>query len=506
MAGAKSISSSGEAKFLILAGVLYALMHGGILFIPSAVFWDDWVTFETSASVTLENYRQAGAFFNLAGYLHIGLTSLGLWSYKVLTFVLMGGSGFFLNAILKRNGVFGIRARYLVVLLFMLLPFNLARVAMIDFPYSICYALFFAAWLAMDRYRVLAAALFFLSFNSNSLLVFYALPMLDLLYRTQERYTLNGLWRFFISRWELFFIPFLYFGMKTMLFKPEGFYAGYNQGYSLIAIPLAIKAQLKDVVNLKVDFAVMFCMLVPVYYALRRQFFIHRDPVSLINFTVLFGTGFLALVLGGIPYWILGYIPTFLEWTSRHQLLMPLGVALIMTALLTCATERVQRLLISLILSACISYGVVGYVGFYVDWQKQKIILSQFKHDPLVARASFVIIDDQTKQYNAIHRNYRFYEWNGMLTHSLGDESRFAVEVGDVDAYRSGKFDDYFSSLYKAGAHRRRPDERAVVVTLRKGEGDDEERSFTLLPKIVYSSRPLSSEVLNGMNAATRQE
>lgn len=502
MAGVGRVSSSGELKFLIFAGVLYTLMHGGILFIPSAVFWDDWVTIGTSRSVTLENYRQAGAFFNLAGYLHIGLTSLGLWSYKIFTFFLMGVSGFFLNAILKRNGAFGVRTRYLIVLLFLLLPFNLARVAMIDFPYSICYSLFFAAWLAMDRYRILAVVLFFLSFNSNSLLVFYALPVLDLLCRTQERYSVGHLWRFFVSRWELFIIPFLYFGMKVTLFKPEGFYAGYNEGYSIRTIPSVVEAQLKDIVNLKINIALVIGIFLPVYYALRKQFFVYPD--SRLKFGWTMGVGFLALFMGLIPYWILGYTPTFLEWTSRHQLLMPLGVALIIAALLRRTSEKVQRFLISLSISVCISYGVVGYISFYADWQKQKSILSQFKLDPLVKNSDFVIIDDRAKQYNAIHRNYRFYEWNGMLAHSLGDESRFAVETGDVSAYRNGEFDSYFSSLYKAGTHRRTPGELAVVVTLRAGL--DKGLSAFISPEIVYSSRQLSADELDGLSAAPRQE
>lgn len=44
---------------------------------------------------------------DMPAYLHIGMQALGLWSYKALTFVLMGVSGIFLDAILKRNGEFG---------------------------------------------------------------------------------------------------------------------------------------------------------------------------------------------------------------------------------------------------------------------------------------------------------------------------------------------------------------------------------------------------------------
>jgi hypothetical protein len=37
----------------------------------------------------------------------------------------------------------------------------------------------------------------------------------------------------------------------------------------------------------------------------------------------------IALFLSVFPYWILGLTPTFFEWSSRHQLLMPFPIALL---------------------------------------------------------------------------------------------------------------------------------------------------------------------------------
>jgi hypothetical protein len=120
---------------------------------------------------------------NFFGYLHLGLLAIGPWIYKILTFVLMFSSGMLLNKIIGRHQSIDKNTRFFIVLLFFILPLNVAQVAMIVFPYTLCYFLFFLAWALMDRHRILALIIFFISFNTNSLLVFYAVPFVDMLYR-----------------------------------------------------------------------------------------------------------------------------------------------------------------------------------------------------------------------------------------------------------------------------------------------------------------------------------
>lgn len=495
-----------ERKFVILASVLYSLMHAGILFIPFAVFWDDWILVDTSNETTLETFRQLGAMFNLMGYLHVGLISLGVWTYKVFTFFLMGAAGYFLNAILKRNGAFECHLRWIIVLLFMLLPFNMARVALIDFPYVACYALFFGAWWAIDRYRILAAILFFISFNTNSLLVFYALPVLDMLYRSSGRFTVLTLFRLALARWELMILPFLYFGIKTLFYKPVGFYAGYNQGYSLALVPGAIESQAKELLNLQFNIITIVMFFPFVYIALRKVFYSSESTEYIFSRCGLLILGGIAITLGGFPYWILGHVPTFTEWTSRHQLLMPLGVALLISGALMYAPKKARTVSTAFIISACLSYGMITYFNFYVDWQKQLFIVDKFKNDSVVAKANFVIIEDQTKNLDAIGRTHRFYEWNGMLVRAFGDERRFAVEFKDSSRYAQGDFDKYFTAKYKAGEHVRGAGEFVAVVRLDLKIIDKKNIYSELVPKIEYRSRLLTPEEWTQIAAGSKEK
>ena len=481
-------------------------MHIGILSIPSAVFWDDWALVDTSSEQILDVFRQQGSIFNFNGYLHSILMPLGIWSYKALTFLLMGLAGYMLNVILIRNGAFSQSLRWCIVLLFLLLPFNMARVALIVLPYTLCYAMFFGAWLAIDRHRMLAVILFFLSFNINSLLVFYALPILDMLFRSSGRFRITAWLKHALSRWELMILPFLFFGIKLAFYKPTGFYAGYNETYSLAVIPSTIATQAKDLFHLKFNIYLIVVFSLLIYIALKKFDLLTSNEEPKLKKNQLLILGGTAALLAVFPYWILGYPPMFTDWSSRHQLLMPLGVALIISGTLQYMPAKARATPLILILSACLSYGITSYFHFYIDWQKQLFIIDKFKNDPVIAHADLVIIKDDTKKFDAMGRTYRYYEWNGMLVRALGNDRRFAVELEDVSQYKQGKFDIVFHSHYKAGEHVRSAGESVAVVELNMKPKEGQNSFSRLTPKMEYTSRLLSQEEWNQMTAGSTDQ
>ncbi len=88
---------------------------------------------------------------------------------------------------------------------------------------------------------------------------------------------------------------------------------------------------------------------------------------------VLIAIGVFAFVLGAFPYWILGYVPTFNEWGSRHQLLLPLGFSLAFVGTtLFCFPNFLAKWIFSLALGFSLWINVTNYVKLFVDWQKQK--------------------------------------------------------------------------------------------------------------------------------------
>lgn len=397
-------------RFFLTAALLYTLAHLGLFFAPNSVYWDDWVLFQSSPDTIRSMFQQAGSPFNWTAHLHNTLMPLGPWIYKVLTFAFYLIAGRQLEHVLRKFTRIPEAQRFIIVTLFLVLPFNMARIAAIDLPYGLNVLLFFTAWRFIEDRPKTSAALFFLSFNTNSHLVFYALPILDILYRSNSYRNVLNLLKFIRDRAIFLMIPFVYFGVKTVVFKPSGVYAGYKEGYNLRSVPYSILEQLRDLYRLELNWTATLILAPLCFAALSRLTRNLQREHGFKPALSLLGAGTLALLLGLFPYWILFLTPTFVEWTSRHQLLMPLGTTLFLSAVVFSIPRIFATSLFSLLVAASLTYSGSAYKQFYVDWKKQEALIELFRTTSEIRDSNLIIFEDQTKPLNAIKRNYRFYE------------------------------------------------------------------------------------------------
>ena len=460
-------------------GIFYLVAHGGILLIPNAIYWDDWILYRTDPNVILDTFRTVGSMFNWVGHQHVVMLAVGPWTYKALTFFLMFVTGLLLDLIIKRHAVITEETRFYIVLLFLVLPFNMARVALIDFGYTFCYFTFFLAWLLMERYRILALALFFLSFNTNSLLVFYAVPIIDVMYRGEYFSSLRAVLMFGVRRIDFILLPIVYFLIKTYYFSPSGLYDGYNKNYDIRNIIPSAQSQYENLFQIDWHIGLSFLFAVCCFFFLRKIRFSSIDKA--LNHWWLLAIGFLVFFLGAFPYWILGHIPAFHEWISRHQILLPLGSALVVvgalplsnsskradvSSLISRAIPTFNILVISIIVGTSLAFNVSAYAALFVDWQKQQQLIDLFAKNRDVERGGLIIFVDRTPQLNFFGREQRFYEWNGLLEASFGNERRFGINQSQLNDYLAGNLDRYFRAEYKAGAFERNVAVPPVLVEI----------------------------------------
>lgn len=435
-----------KQKYIAVLFLFYLIAHGGILFIPNAIYWDDWTLYKVDPEVILDTFQQAGSMFNIGGHMHNLFLVAGPWFYKVLTFILMFSTGIILDNILAKHEFISRENRFLIVLFFLILPFYWARVALIDMPYTVCYFLFFLAWMIIDQYRIFTLLLFFLSFNANSLLVFYALPFLDYYYRSiGGKPSVKSLFYFSVHKLDFVLLPFIYFAVKIFFYPPSGLYEGYNQQYSLLNLFKGPVLMVLDWMKLELS-VFAFLLLTILFYVILRSHISFPKKMMKRTALVLLLFGLAAIILAGFPYWIVGHIPTFSEWTSRHQLLFPLGGSLSLVALLVAITVEVRQGLLAAILSIMMLLNLVTYVDFYFDWQKQKALIALMGENELIRNADLIVFDDRAHSLNAINRTYRNYEWNGLLANSFGDESRFGLNHSELNEFIQGnKYKAYFT-------------------------------------------------------------
>jgi hypothetical protein len=141
---------------------------------------------------------------------------------------------------------------------------------------------------------------------------------------------------------------------------------------------------------------------------------------------VLLSIGFAVLGAGTFPYlavghfanfsdWILPFLPDESDWNSRHQLLQPFGIALIILAAAKMLRKR-QRAFLFAIISISVALNIATYSGYYLDWMKQREFIAQMSESrELLIEAKSIVLVDEALRFNARGRGVRAYEWTAMV-------------------------------------------------------------------------------------------
>ncbi len=485
----KAIPLTGTNSDIIHLGIFYLIAHGGIFFIPNAVFWDDWVLFNQDQMIILDIFRQAGSIFNISGYLHLIMLSAGIWFYKYLTFLLMFISGILLNEILKPKNWITKEARFTITLLFIILPFNSARVCLINFPSIFGHFTFFLAWYMMSKNRILSLILFFFSFNISSLLMFYSIPIADLYLRSGFSFTnLNpqSILKFCIKKIDFIVLPFIFFLIKILYFKPYGLYSGYNENFNLTDIWKIPVYQTLDLLNQSLQINIL--LFIGLFLLTASVLWSKLD--SEITYTSRYlKYGAIIFLFAVFPYWIIGTYPTFTNWSSRHQLLLPLGTSIFIIGLASILSSKKRTLLLIILVSVSISMSLSAYYQFYIDWIKQKELISLFKNEQLIKESKLIIFQDNALNKNAFERNYTYYEWSGQLKYAFNDDSRLGLSVQDTNLLKTDAPEKQFIANYNVRNFNPDQSSQSIFVNIYEKDSkntQDKIRQF-LHPKFILN-------------------
>ena len=208
-----------DFKYYFFLFIIYSLSHVWIFFISDAFFWDDWILDNSKDTEIIKYFTLAGHPW--LGYLHIILENLGPSFYRFLTFFLMLITGFLFDLILLRTSKFNLDERFLLVAFFLVVPVNISRVLMITIPYTICYFLFFFAWYLKPINKLLSYFLFFISFATNSLLVFHLLPISYYYFiENKEKISFKCILKYLKNNLIFISLPIFYYLLKIFYFKP----------------------------------------------------------------------------------------------------------------------------------------------------------------------------------------------------------------------------------------------------------------------------------------------
>lgn len=410
------------------ATILYAISWGWLFIVRDSYWADDWNSF-LHPEITPFDYDSLG----LAPWTKLNQVFFDLFGpgfFRLVTFCFYFGSGVLVFGITKSIEFLNLVHRKQVALLFLLLPFESARVTLMVFHYTTAYFAFFLAWFLFTNFstkfsKCLYILLFFFSFQMHSLIIFILLPILLGAIKVKVNSTLRLL-IFLKDNLILIVLPCLYVGLRRLF---------WNEKFAYHTISTASFIQLFKL------FLVCILVLIVILFISKSRLF-SKDILIL-----GIATSFLALtpyVLGGFYISSKLFVMTFFEWMlgrsdwyARHQTLQPLGAALLIVGFIHVMPG--SRVLPKVIFSLSLTLSVFFNVGFgfeyVVDFAKQRAISDEISTaDNKKYLFELQIIDDTTN-LNARGREYRKRDWLGVVSRGAGIEK--ALEIDNFSDCRS---------------------------------------------------------------------
>ncbi len=406
------------------ASILYTISWGWIFLVRDSLWADDWARFiigETFEFTRLGlppwlNYERSLFHF------------LGLTGIRCTIFLSFFLSGLAMYGAMSQSDYLNYQQRKLFVLLFLVFPFNTARVALQSFHYTISYFFFFLGWYLITNFRsrkiyLISLGLFLLSFAMHSLLVFYILPALHLILLEEAKGVRKVV--FWIKRNYLFVsLPFIYWLLRA-IYWPE------TDPYH----------------NLTVErFVTLFSFLVSIsglsYVVFRFQKKLTKFKQSL----VLMAIGCCCLLVGILPYVVAGFFPVNLEffckylitflgrsdWYSRHQILEPLGAAILVVGVVEFLSKflgnAVRQIRFS-VLAGCLVFNLGFGFEYVVDFSKQKAVVAELGDIGKMKVGHTFQFIDQTVGLNVRGRIYRPWDWSGLVWRAYGFSSKQKAQI-----------------------------------------------------------------------------
>lgn len=396
----------------LTALVFYTISWGWSLIRPNTLYWDDWAYIYNRPKSYLNEIFLKTGLPPWRALIDQELLGIGYWTIRLLTFIMFFAAGLFLFEILKKTPFISLAQSRSIVLLFLIFPLNHARVPLVMFGYTTSYFLFFLAWMLLVKHSswisfLSAYVCFIWSFMTHSFLTFTLLPILHFAYLHREKLICRkpnskSLTQFIL----LIGSPVLYYVLRSLYWQPAPEYLWYHTIYFR---------------GVMVSLVYFFPFVIA---AFGLAFWV-RSGRRVSSKALMMTMGFLAFAVGVFPYLSSGNLDSRtifffweLDWTSRHQLLMPLGASAITAAIVYFISENKSKPIFALITAVMISLNVLWGIGTYVDSLK-KVELENLLSVELAGdeSSSFVFVDE-TRRFNLRESAYRLYEFAGHLSNT----------------------------------------------------------------------------------------
>ncbi len=436
-------------KFLIL---VYTLSHL-LLVLISGQWWDDWIIWLNPVNEIKCLFCEMGLPWE--AYNLFSVMWLPNWGYRIVVFFLFMLSGLLFYLILRQLHFFSREDAFWIAAIALTAPVNDARATIICYGYSLSLALFLLAFYMvtqLDKYtgikmyalRILSLCFLIYSYTTESLLVFTGLIWLYLNYivwKDNDAANLNKKIRLFIKNyWDYFAIPFAFFIVKNLLWKPYARYLNYNT----VTLKSLIKgALLSPFVSLKTVaiicqsyfkqlgiLSVIISLIIFALYFFSKKGLLIKENIEAFSirkkYILYFIIGVIVFYAGIFAYIIVrgGKTIQNIGVGGRDAMLLGFGIAIMAVAFsrFLPVKKSMQNIIPLLLIILGIFHFNNWYLNYQEDWYHQK----EFAY---AIEDNNGFVDDDTILCVFLSESpingTRFYSLNGMSYAVTGEKNKF---------------------------------------------------------------------------------
>jgi hypothetical protein len=407
----------------MITSLLYFISFGPVFGFPRNLYWDDWTMFDPLTGTIREGMYAGTGGGPWRTFIETEILKSSPVLFRITSFLCFFFAGYFLFRVFSKIRFLSPSQISAITLLFMLIPANSARISLITNTYALSYFLFFLAWFLFEKSdsplgTTASFVAFFLSYSMIAFTTFTILPILLHIYISlQNNKPLKGV--FWVRLTMLALLPVAYLILRQVFWPTTG-------GSAIMYQP--------QILGLLRALLFTGACSTPLLYGL----LISKWRWSEVrNFIIPFGL--FALSIGAFPYmvgghlvdisdWLVAFIPNFSDWSSRHQLLLPLGISLILGGSLGFDSDKPllwnSAPAFSTLIAFCIVLNVTFAQEYFLDGKKQEAIMAEMVNNYDLRNSSSILIDDTAVRFNARGRLIRSYEWERMLEKVFGENSR----------------------------------------------------------------------------------
>ncbi|MFP4321904.1 MAG: hypothetical protein ACLFTK_05565 [Anaerolineales bacterium] len=274
-------------------------------------------------------------------------------------------------------------------------PAYQTQVVLVMVGHQFHYTLFLAGvwlWLRGLRrggglpWRVLAlAVLGYAGLLASLLALFYAVFLLFAVWQAGWRFAPRAYIRFTLRNLDFAVLPFIVWALIGVVVRPPdsvgaGYYTPRLSADTLNTLRLTLQNSVLEPLNISLGILVampsawlLVALVGSAVYA--RTEHLSGPPPPLATAGIALGLGSVFLLLGIVPYALLGFHTEPSGWLSRHALLIPLAMAILLSGATRVLPRRVQASLVSVLVLLFSLTMIQSYIDWQASWIKDRAIL-----------------------------------------------------------------------------------------------------------------------------------